>query len=210
MLSRGKIERLFLEKRRRATQVHDQEPTPYASGADFCQTFLKDTDGLYLLSLLLTGNHSLAEHCFLNSLKESQRDHAIFKEWTNSWARRNVIQNAIRMIRPRPTDSSTSSRTSDLSTSHAMAHRTQIAGIIMLPPFERFVFVISVLERHSLQECALLLSCTRAEVIAARTRALWQIANALGLPCKDGSIDSGDQGLPGSAGSPLLPETVCD
>jgi hypothetical protein len=53
-----------------------------------------------------------------------------------------------------------------------------MAGILELPAFERFVFVMSVLEHYSDQECSLLLGCTRADVLAARTRALRQIGNA--------------------------------
>jgi DNA-directed RNA polymerase specialized sigma24 family protein len=54
-------------------------------------------------------------------------------------------------------------------------------AILELPSFERFVFVMSVLERFSIQECSLLLGCTRRDVIAAQTRALQQMGNSIHL-----------------------------
>ena len=43
--------------------------------------------------------------------------------------------------------------------------------------FERFVFVMSVLEGHSEQECAILLGCSRRDVTIARVLALARLAN---------------------------------
>ena len=57
----------------------------------------------------------------------------------------------------------------------------RVAAITALPAFERFVFVLSVLERYSDQDCSLLLGSTRAQVIAARSRALQHIAEIGGL-----------------------------
>jgi len=189
------IDLRFLERRRRATQSRKQEAAPYASAADFCRIFIEDMGGLYLLSLLLTGKHSLAEHYFLRSLEESREGNPVFKEWTQSWARRKIIQHAIQKIRPKPTDKCPSSCPSDIAAGDAMATPAEIANIFGLPEFERFVFVMSVLERYSFQECALLLGCTRSEIVTARTRALQQIAKAAELPRKVVSIDSDDQGL---------------
>jgi hypothetical protein len=47
-----------------------------------------------------------------------------------------------------------------------------ISAVLALPVFDRFVCVMSVLERYSDQECSLLLDCSRGSVAAARTRAL--------------------------------------
>jgi hypothetical protein len=41
-----------------------------------------------------------------------------------------------------------------------------------LAPLERFVFVMSVLERYSDRECSLLLYCMVKDVIDARSRSL--------------------------------------
>ena len=132
-------------------------------------------DSLYLLSFLLTGEHSLAEKCFVRGLEDSQQGNPVFKEWALPWARRSIMQSAIRMIRPRPTHNRWSISTSDRSASHAMTQPAEIANLVELPQFERFVFVMSVLERSSDHECSLLLDCTRGDVIAARTWVLQQI-----------------------------------
>src|SRR5580658_3587561 len=128
----------------------------YATGSDFCRIFEKDINRLYLLSFLLTGDRSTAEQCFVGGLHIAQEGNQVFKEWAESWARRAIIQNAIRMIRPRKADDSTNS-TSVPSTSTTPTQHTEVAGIIDLPVFERFAFVMSVLERYSDQECSLLL-----------------------------------------------------
>ena len=54
-----------------------------------------------------------------------------------------------------------------------------IAGILALDDFERFVFVISVLERYSDQDCSVLLGCSRQDVRKTRMRALPHVAEAL-------------------------------
>jgi hypothetical protein len=41
--------------------------------------------------------------------------------------------------------------------------------------FERFVYVMSVLERYSDLDCSVLLGCARREVVGARIRAFQQI-----------------------------------
>jgi DNA-directed RNA polymerase specialized sigma24 family protein len=49
--------------------------------------------------------------------------------------------------------------------------------VLALEDFERFVFVVSVLEGYQDRECAVLLGCAVVEVGHARVRALQQIAN---------------------------------
>jgi hypothetical protein len=51
------------------------------------------------------------------------------------------------------------------------------ARIARLNSFERFVFIMSVLENYSLQECSLLLGCFRRDVINARTAAIRNLAS---------------------------------
>jgi hypothetical protein len=52
------------------------------------------------------------------------------------------------------------------------AENDPIATILLLDPFERFVFVISILESQSDEECANLLRCSRRDVMIARVLAL--------------------------------------
>jgi hypothetical protein len=93
------------------------------------------------------------------------------------------------MIGPRKAADGTHS-TLVARTSNAPTQRAEIAGIVDLPAFERFAFVMSVLERYSDQECALLLGCAPGDAAAARTRALERLgtfADRQGKPLSTGS-----------------------
>src|SRR5271165_1222518 len=138
-----------------------------AVAADFCRIFDRDMDRLYLLSFLLTADPQLAEDCFVRGLDDAIKSNRVFKEWVDAWARRMIIQNAIQMIQPQPTNADEPGATSDHSPSDAAESPARIAAITGLPAFERFVFILSVLERYSDQDCSLLLGGTRAQVIAA-------------------------------------------
>ena len=190
-----------------ARKTTRQESTPYAVSADFCRIFQKDMNRLYLLSLFLTADPSMAQECFVRGLEDAANSHRVFKQWAHSWARRKVVQNAIQMIRARPTDS-----TSGFGPGHAadrgIADRAEIMTVLALPQLERFVFVLSVLERYSDQECSLLLDCSRAEVIADRTRALEQIASFVGPRADTVSTGSGRQAQAEDAGSELQLEAL--
>jgi hypothetical protein len=52
------------------------------------------------------------------------------------------------------------------------------ARIVALNSFERFVFIMSILEKYSAQECSLLLGCSRRDVTKARIPALRHLASA--------------------------------
>lgn len=76
--------------------------TLYTSSSDFCQVFQEDMNGLYLLSFLLTADREKAEQCFVSGLEDSVEGSPVFKEWARSWARRAIVQSAVRVINPRP------------------------------------------------------------------------------------------------------------
>src|SRR6267378_2461648 len=82
----------------------------YATSEDFRKLFTEDMTGLYLLSLLLTANHEKAEQCFVAGVEDSVEGNPVFKEWARSWAKRAIIQNAVRVINPRPAEGSGRSR----------------------------------------------------------------------------------------------------
>jgi hypothetical protein len=52
------------------------------------------------------------------------------------------------------------------------------AAIFDLPDFDRLVFVICVLERYSILDCALLLRRSPKDVNDARVRAIYQVVSA--------------------------------
>jgi DNA-directed RNA polymerase specialized sigma24 family protein len=153
-------------------------PTTYPSSGDFRRIFHEETDILYRLSFLLTADHEKAEQCFVSGFEDSVKGSPVFKEWTHSWARRTIIQNAVRVINPRPMEehapSSFNSGGKTMTAEQAEIAAALEAGLD-LGPFERFVYVMSVLERYSDQDCSVLLGCAPRAVIAARIRALQQI-----------------------------------
>jgi DNA-directed RNA polymerase specialized sigma24 family protein len=153
---------------------HITGSTPYASSGDFRRIFHEETDSLYRLSFMLTADREKAERCFVSGLEDSVKGNPVFKEWARSWARRAIIQCAVRMIDPQPMAGDAHSAFNDTAKTPA-AEQAEIAAVLELRPFERFVYVMSVLERYSDQDCAVLLGCARRDVIAARIRALQKI-----------------------------------
>jgi DNA-directed RNA polymerase specialized sigma24 family protein len=142
----------------------------YATPADFCRVFHDHVDDLYTLSLLLTADGNKAEQCFLSSLEDCLLQRQVFQEWAQSWARRTIVTNAIRIIDPGRDVAGYASGT--------VKENTPAAALTSLQPFERFVYVLSVLEKYSDRECSILLGRTIRNVIDARTRALQRIADA--------------------------------
>jgi small ligand-binding sensory domain FIST len=57
----------------------------------------------------------------------------------------------------------------------------EISAVLGLQSFERFAFILSVLEGYSDLDSALLLGCTRQALIAARIRAEENIARSVGV-----------------------------
>ena len=159
----------------------------YATREDFCRIFSEEMNGLYQLSYLLTGEHEKAEQCFVAGLEDSVKANNVFREWARSWAKRVIIKNAIRALRPQPTDADSSAPASVVSQKSKLRiirdRHLEIDGLLALEDFERFVFVMTVLERYSDPDSALLIGCSIGEIRAARIRALDEIANLACLDC---------------------------
>ena len=154
--------------------AHIASPSPYASGGDFRRIFSEEMDELHELSFLLTGDHEKAERCFVSGLENAVKGRPVFKEWARSWARRTIIQCAVRVINPRPIEEGDSSIYESGRQTGAVGPEDMLA-VLELRPFERFVYVISVLERYSDQDCSVLLGCARRDVVAARIRAFQKL-----------------------------------
>ncbi len=155
---------------------HIKKNSPYASSVDFQRIFDEDMSSLYLLSLLLTGDKEKAEQCFISGLEETTQGNAVFKEWARSWARRMIILNAVRVMNPRPMEETGGSNSTLLDT--LSAEQRPFAAILELEPFDRFVYVMSILEHYSDHHCALFLGCARHDIVTARSRALQQTGKA--------------------------------
>ncbi len=139
---------------------------------------------MHLLSFLLTGDLVKAEECFVSGLADCVTGSHVFRSWARSWARRTIVQNAIRMLAPRKGDSAVADVSTDpVSCNCACTPEAgyAIGSILRLKDFERFVFVMSVLEKHPNQDCAVLLGCSRQDIGEARMQALVHVAEADGL-----------------------------
>jgi hypothetical protein len=148
----------------------------YATVADFFETFTKEMHSLNVLSLLLTADKDKAEECFVCAMGECMEGIVVSMERARSWARRAVLKYAIQMIRPVP-EYPDSSPLLSLKGPATSPENNPFAAIAALGAFERFVFVMSVLEGHSEQECAILLRCSRRDVTIARVLALTRLAS---------------------------------
>jgi hypothetical protein len=132
-----------------SNQVRRSEPNSYATREDFINVFSDDRNELYHLSLLLTGDHKKAEKCFVAGIENCVHQSRVFKEWARTWAKRIIVENAIRELKPRPSLPSSS------PSATVFSHREQSSGssghfdletVLGIGDFERFVLVMSVLE----------------------------------------------------------------
>jgi hypothetical protein len=183
------------------TRDISKQTTFYTTGADFCRIFKEDMKSLYLLSLVLTADSAKAEQCFVAALDDCAGGNQVFKEWSRSWARRAIVKNAVRLIAPEPiyANGISSIAVASGATDRARTEvQVEISALFDLNSFERFAFVMSILEGYSDQDCALLLGCTRQAMIAARVRAAQKIARSGQIPGNrqaEASLKNQDSGM---------------
>ncbi len=146
----------------------DNSRDEYSTHADFCKVFERDMKPLYLLAFLLTANHQDAEQCFVSTVEAAAKEQAVFKGWVPAWVKRSLIKNAIQIAAP---NSGGATGKRDLWTVEGTPGAAEIDAVTRLAPLERFVFVMSFLERYSPWECSLLLGCGMHSVLQIRTRA---------------------------------------
>jgi len=167
-----------------SNQFRLTEEDTYATTDDFQRLFAREMTELFRLSLHLTADAEKAETCLILTMRECFVNSTVSKRWALVWARRTVVRNAIRLV---------------LGTEDAMpidicgdagpdfhlqpseyrieALRDSLA-ILVLPDFDRLVFVICVLERYSTLDCALLLKRSPKDINDARVRATSQVVSA--------------------------------
>lgn len=174
-----------------------QRDAAYATASDFCRIFSEDMKNLYWLSLVLTGDPGQAERCFVSGLDDCFAGNRVFKEWARSWARRTIIKNAIRLVSPMSASATVNDTSLNWATHAAGDHMPvppkEISAILELAPFDRFAFVMSVLEGLSDQDCALLLGCTVPALVAGRIRALQRLSRSIVRPGRSRSDESAGQ-----------------
>ena len=132
-----------------------------------------------LFRSLLTAEHDMAERCFLAGLNECVEGNSAFQASVRPWARRMIIRNAIQMMMPRPEASRPSLGALNLVSSRPeiRSQDAPFASILALNDFERFIYVLSVLESYQDQNCILLLGASAQEFRDGRLRALQHIAD---------------------------------
>jgi hypothetical protein len=169
----------FSRKKRLREQIND-----YATVEDFRSVFAESVDELYQLSFLLTADHDKAEQCFVGGLEDSAKENHVFKEWARSWAKRVIIQNAIRELKPRPltTSFSLAPPPHAFPLASDQGRHFEVDQVLALRDFERFVFIMSVLERYSEHECSLFLSCSPQIIREARAMAIADLMNLMASP----------------------------
>lgn len=160
-------------------QVREKETNLYPSHEDFHTIFNEDLKELYQLSFLLTRDPARAERCLVSGLEDCVSGNRVFHEWERSWAKRTIVQNAIRELKPRPSQSTlllSGGTFTDMEESRGPGGHFEMDAVLGLEDFERFVFVMSVLEHYSEHDCALLFGCSPREIREGRTRALKELA----------------------------------
>jgi DNA-directed RNA polymerase specialized sigma24 family protein len=157
-------------------QFGDETATLYPTATDFVEAFNEEVRSLYLLSFLLTADPDKAEQCLVPAIGECVEGIDALMDRERSWTLRAVMSHAIRMIRPAPEQTGYVSLNS-LERLPTAALSNPFAAILMLDDFERFVFVMSILEGQSDQECANLLRFSRRDVMMARVLALTRMAS---------------------------------
>lgn len=145
----------------------------YATAGDFDRIFQEEQSSFYALAFLLTANHQHAEQCVVSGIDDASRGSSVFREWAASWAKRAVIKNAIRLI-----FSPENNLPPEPWNQGEPEDRIMIDTVTALEPFERFVFVMTVLEGFSDRDCSILLSRATEEVRQTRERTLDQLQRA--------------------------------
>ena len=140
----------------------------------FCEIFEQHMNKLYLLALLLAGDSAGAEQCFLAGIESCLNGRTVLEEQAYSWSKRAIIKNAIRFVAPALEADGQISFKADEANNQTIP--ADLDPVRRMPPFDRFVFVMSVLERYTNRECAVLLNCTVQDIERARSRSLLQVA----------------------------------
>jgi hypothetical protein len=107
---------------------------------------------------------------------EAFKEQAVFNEWARSWVYRTLIEKAIEIVSPLSNQpgEERDSRSAVLHATHGCDKLNAVNGLAKL---ERFVFVMTVLERYSDCDCALLLGSDPNRVAQARRKALRRLAD---------------------------------
>ena len=195
----------------KAHRVNNTVNARFATAEDFECLFVKQTTDLLRLSLHLTADAEKAERCLILAMRDCFFRSIIAKDQVYNWVRRMVIRNAVRLIWGTPTD---------LLADPAQEFQLQPAGyprevivesveILALPDLDRLAFVICILERYSILDCALLLRKTPQEVQEAVLRAADQVVSVEERLSLDGAATSSPNANGASADRGIYLDSSC-
>lgn len=122
---------------------------------------------LYLLSFLLTADKVLAEQCFSDAMEDCAASFGALSDWASGPGKIAVIRRAVQAIRPVPKRVRSWSCVFGTKPLLSAMHQP-FSTITSLGAFERFVFVLSVLEGHADAVCAALLERELADIVESR------------------------------------------
>jgi hypothetical protein len=165
----------------RTMRMNSERGKRYATAADFVEIYNEEMRSLFLLSILLTADAEKAEQCFVNGLEECLSGFDVSIDWARMWARRAIIKHAITLVKPRPEQPNFKPLTG-LQWNSKPANDNFIRAIFSLGTFDRFVFVMSLLERQSDEDCSVLLNCRRRDIESARREAMKSLSDT-GTDC---------------------------
>ena len=157
----------------------DEDSGKFASSPDFCHIFARQLNSYYRLAFLLTASHHRAERCTLASLDEALNADGIPRDLAEPWSKRTVIKNALHIARGEESNSEMTSQQREEVEDEFVAG--PFDRIVSLNAFERFVLVLSVLEKISDSECSRLVGCAVSQIGPARLRALEQLSKFDGV-----------------------------
>ncbi len=138
----------------------------YTSASEFCEMFLNDMPALFQLAFLLTSSTEQAEAVLLAALGDCKRA-KVFRPWAASWSKLAVIERALKAM------------AAGLANSAATNASAAAQPILQLRPLERAVYVLTVLEKYSVRDCAVLMRLSKREVISAQVADLQQVSAAV-------------------------------
>jgi hypothetical protein len=149
----------------------------YAAAEDFEQLFAKHNTDLFRLSLQLTADAEKADRCLIFAMRDCFFRSNVLKDWVDTWARRMVVRNAIRLVWGTSNDilGESGFEFHSQPSYYSLEALRESVAILTLPDLDRLAFVICVLERYSILECALLLRKAPREVYDAIVRATSQV-----------------------------------
>lgn len=153
-------------------------PTDYATAEEFASLFESEREPLFRLAWLLTASSEKAEQSLSLALSDCRLNGSVSTDSIFSWARRAIVRNAIQLILcpelalPAQNPNGDGHYGNSQAISSAAIHRIDDLSILKMPDFVRLVFVITVLEHMSIQDCALLMGRSPKEVRNAQKRAI--------------------------------------